>query len=131
MEPVDISHVTTSQFLNETGPHRVTVTETSDHFFDSGNEGFAIKMVDEMGRQISDRVVVTEKTLWKLKQIADAALIPLEKQEKFTHQMLLEKAFVIQTERDGTYLKIIRYLPPSTDMANMKAAEPKGEDLPF
>lgn len=109
MQPRDLSGVSSSMYIDQEGTYDVVVIETADHYFNSGSAGFRVKMQDVAGRTIQDKVVDSPNTLWKMKQIADAAKLTDEQQARFTHDMLLGRTMNITVEPDGTYMKVSKY----------------------
>lgn len=129
MEPVNLTNVKTSQFIDTSGPHKVAITDTKDHYFNTGSTGFALIMCDENGCTIQDNIVVQENTLWKIKQIADAAKLSDAQQAAFTHEFLEEANVTIITEKDSKgYQKVIKYLPYDADVQSQPQPQAKNDD---
>lgn len=129
-QTIDLTDVPESNYLDQPGIYNLAIVATENHIFKSGSTGFAIKMRDEYGRQISDRVVVTEKTLWKIKQIANAAGLTPEEQARFQHKMLIGKSVKCTCKLDDeNYLRVDNY---STADAEIDAPPLKDkDDVPF
>lgn len=109
MQPRDLSGVSGSMYIDQEGTYDVVVVETADHYFNSGSTGFRLKMQDPSGRTINDKIVDSSSTLWKMKQIAEAAKLTEEQQSRFTHDLLLGRSMNITVEPDGTYMKVSKY----------------------
>lgn len=129
-ETIDLTNVPDSNFIEEPGVYDLAIVAAEPHIFKSGSTGFMIKLRDEYGRQISDRVVVNEKTLWKVKQMAGAAQLSAEQQAAFHYSMLIGKVVKCTTELDDeNYNKIVRYA--KSDAAIDIPAEPAKDEVPF
>ena len=127
MDNIDITDVPSSNFIDKAGKYDVIIGETKDHYFDSGNTGFMIQMTDAAGRTINDRIAVTEKTLWKVRAIADAAGLDETQLKSFNHTMLRNRCVTITTQDDGQYQRIVKYA--ATDVI---VAPPEiKDDIPF
>lgn len=127
-DPIDLTDVPDSNFIDQDGEYDVVITATEDCHFKTGSIGFSLKMMDQHGRTIGDRVVVDTATKWKLKQMAVAAGLSDTEMARFTHHMLRGKTVNIATKADGEYQRVIKYRP--TDTVLIPPA-PKVEDTPF
>lgn len=124
-EQTDLNNVSSSDYIDDAGEHNVLISEVKFHIFQTGSTGYQLRMEDEQGRRIVDRVVYQANTMWKSKNIAVAAGLSDTEMATFTPEKLQGRFLTITTETDDkNYQRIVKYSPGTP-------FEPKVADLPF
>ena len=130
-ETIDLTNVPSSNFIEEPGSYDVAIVEATEHIFKSGSTGYMLKLRDEYGRTINDRIVLQENTYWKTKAIAEAARLSKEEQAAFHYTKLVGKTLkIICVLDEENYCVVKRYLKSEIDVP-VPSPTRSGDEVPF
>lgn len=108
----------------------------------AGNKMLEVRMRDEEGATLVDRLVLTEKAMWRVKQFLKACQLPHNGKVSIDEKQLLNRHFIVdcvaeaytkQDGTEGTAIKVKEYIedPDFSFGDDVKQEEVKEEDIPL